>query len=112
MDEGKSIQSVTAIIIKSISSISILLYCLLFYCLCYIREKKTLSVLINIQLTITCFLQSISYLLPTAESELWCTAQASLCVFGILGKLTIAITIVPVIKKNCANSNSTLKKSL
>ena len=109
MDEGKSIQSVTAIIIKSISSISILLYCLHFYCLCYIREKKTLSVLINIQLTITCFLQSISYLLPTAESELWCTAQASLCVFGILGKLTIAITIVFICQLNFSDIDN--KKS-
>ena len=56
-------------------------------------------------------MQSISYLLPTAETELWCTAQASLCVFGIFSKLTIAITIVFICQLNFSDIDNKKSKS-
>lgn len=45
--------------------IVIILICLVSFILfCYEKEKKTLSNLIKIQLTITCFLHFLSYIFP------------------------------------------------
>ena len=59
------IEKIVGICIKIVSGCSIFLYLLLFFLIC--KEKNNLSQLVKIQLNITCFLHSVSYLFPNLK---------------------------------------------
>ena len=88
------IEKIVGICIKIVSGCSIFLYLLLFFLIC--KEKNNLSQLVKIQLNITCFLHSVSYLFPKSneDTSAICVIGASMEMLGEFSKIAITTTIV------------------
>lgn len=88
------IEKIVGIFIRIVSGCSLLLYILLFFVIC--KEKNNLSQLVKMQLNITCFLHSVSFLFPKTKEDTSaiCVIGASLEMFGEFSKIAISTTIV------------------
>ena len=98
-----------ALVVRVISSCNLVIYIAAFILIGREKNKKNLSSLINLQLAITCFIHSISYLLPPTK-PFFCPFQSMLNTFGELSKLTIATTILLLAQLNFIKTNELEQK--